>query len=158
MRTLILTALLTGCVALGGCEQSSSQAAAPAAPEKPKSLARSAPMYAGQEQILSVSSGKIEVDDGNLILHVEGATATPGWSDPAFLPRVYAAQPKDGIYEVDVIATKPTGAAAQAVTPIEVEKAWPGYKKDRLKGVKFMTKTNEVVAMLPAAEQPAAGS
>ncbi|WP_374470639.1 hypothetical protein [Phenylobacterium sp.] len=151
MRTLLIAALLTGGVALSGCEGSKSEAAAPAPAAKPKSLARPAQMYAGQEQILSVSKGELEMDGGKLILKVEGATPAAGYTDAAFLPRIYAAQPKDGIYEVDVIATRPEGAAAQAVTPIEVERAWAGYPKDRLKGVKFMAKTNEVVAMLPAA-------
>jgi hypothetical protein len=151
MRTLMIAALLTSCVAVSGCEGSKSEAAAPVAPAKPKSLARPAQLYAGQEQILSVSSGAIELHDGKLILKVEGATPTPGYTDAAFLPRIYAAQPKDGVYEVDVIATKPTDAQTQAVTEIEVERAWSGFPKERLKGVKFMTQTNEVVAMLPAA-------
>ncbi|HEY8614795.1 hypothetical protein [Phenylobacterium sp.] len=158
MRILMMAALLAGGVALAGCEGSKSEAAAPAAPVKPKSLARPAQMYAGQEQILSVSAGEVEVDSGKLILKVAGATPSAGYTDAAFLPRIYAAPPKDGVYEVDVIATRPEGAATQAVTSIEVERAWAGYPKERLKGVKFMTKTNEVVAMLPAAAAPAAGS
>ena len=54
-----------------------------------------------------------------------------------------------------MVATKPSAGAAAAPTAIEVEKAWGGYPEGRLKGVKFMTKTNEMVAMLPA---PKAGS
>ncbi|HVI31492.1 hypothetical protein [Phenylobacterium sp.] len=158
MRTLLMAVLLAGGVALSGCEQSASEAAAPPAPAKPKSLARPAQMYAGQDQILSIDKGELEFDQsGKLILKVEGKAPTAGWSDAAFLPRIYAAAPKDGIYEVDVIATKPEGAAAQAVTPIEAERAWTGFPRDRLKGVKFMSKTNEVVAMLPQTA-PASGS
>lgn len=149
MRTLSIAALVFGCAALAGCEQSKSEAATVAPPAKTRSLARPAQMYAGQEQILSARSGTLAMEQGKLVLKVEGEAAGAGYSDAAFLPRVYAAAPKDGIYEVDVIATKPATPAAAAPTPIEVEKAWPGYPEGRLKGVKFMTKTNEVVAMLP---------
>ncbi|WP_395670985.1 hypothetical protein [Phenylobacterium sp.] len=150
-RVLILAAVLTGALGLVACEPAPEAEAPAAAPAKPRSLARSAQMYAGQEAIQSVESGALEMDNGVLILKVKGSAPTAGYTDAAFLPRIYAAAPKDGIYEVDVIATKPAGAAAQVVTPIEVERAWSGYPKDRLKGVKFMSKTNEVVAMLPAA-------
>lgn len=152
MRTLSIAALAMACAALAGCEQSKSEAATAPPPAKTRSLARPAQMYAGQEQILSVQSGTLDMDQGKLVLKVDGQAAAPGYSDAAFLPRIYAAAPKDGIYEVDVIATTPKGAVAPAPTPIEVEKAWPGYPQGRLKGVKFMTKTNEVVAMLPAAK------
>jgi hypothetical protein len=147
-----VAAALVGAIGLSACEPAAeTPAPEAAAPAKPRSLARSAQMYAGQEAIHSVESGVLEMDDGVLILKVKGSTASAGWTDPAFLPRIYAAAPKDGIYEVDVIATTPGAGAAQAVTPIEFERAWTGYPKDRLKGVKFMSKTNEVVAMLPTA-------
>jgi hypothetical protein len=150
MRSLVLAAAVTGSLALAACEPAADVPAAEPVAAKPKSLARSAPMYAGQEAIHSVETGAVEIDDGVLILKVKGATASPGYTDAAFLPRVYAAAPKDGVYEVDVIATTPPAGAAQAITPIEVERAWANYPKDRLKGVKFMSKTNDVVAMLPA--------
>jgi len=152
MRVLTLAAGLAACVALAGCEGSKSVAAAPepeAVAPKKKSLARPRPLYAGQEQILSVEKAELEIDRGALVLKVEGKAPTGGYKDAVFVPRIYAAAPKDGIYEVDVVATKPDGAATPAVTAMEIEKSWDGYPKDRLKGVKFITKTNEVVAMLP---------
>ena len=79
------------------------------------------------------------------------------WDSPSRLAgRIYAAAPKDGIYEVDVVATKPAGAGASAAAPIVIEHAWSGYPEGRLKGVKFISKTNEMVAMLPA-QAPAKG-
>jgi len=113
-------------------------------------------MYAGQEQIQSLQAGSVELaEDGVLKLKVTGTTSSPGWTDTAFLPRIYAASPPDGIYEVDVIATKPTQPTAQTPTPIEVAGAWDRYKDGRVKGVKFISKTNEIVAMAPS---PAASS
>lgn len=157
MRTLTICAGLAACLLLAGCEQSASQATTTeaAAPAPKKSLARPRQLYAGQEQILSLDSAALVMDRGHLVLKVSGKTPAAGYTDAVFVPRVYAAAPKDGIYEVDVVATRPAGEAAQAVTPIEIAKAWDGYPKERLKGVKFITRTNEMTAMMPAA---AAGS
>lgn len=150
MRRILMAAGLVACLGLAACEGQVSQAEAETpAPEKKKSLARPAQMYAGQEQILSVESGTVAPSpNGGVIITAKGATASAGWSDAAFLPRIYAATPPDGIYEVDLIATKPTGAAAEVVTPVEIKGEWNRYTDGRVKGVRFITKTNEVTAML----------
>lgn len=157
MRTLTIIAGLAACVALSGCEQSSSQASTTevAAPPVKKSLARPRQLYAGQEQLLSVDTAAVDIDQGALVLKVAGKAPGEGYTDAAFVPRIYAAAPKDGVYEVDVVATKPAAGGAAGPTSIEIERAWGGYPEGRLKGVKFITKTNEMVAMLPA---PKAGS
>ncbi|HEY8572954.1 hypothetical protein [Phenylobacterium sp.] len=157
MRTLTIIAGLGACVALAGCEQSSSQASTTevAAPAVKKSIARPRQLYAGQEQILSVDAAALDMDQGKLVLNVKGKTPGAGYTDVAFVPRIYPAAPKDGIYEVDVVAMKPSKPGAATPTPVEIEKAWEGYPEGRLKGVTFITKTNQVTAMLPA---PKAGS
>ena len=151
MRTFTIIAGLAACVALAGCEQSSSQASTTevVAPPVKKSAARPRQLYAGQEQILSVDSAALDIDQGHLVLKVSGKAAGTGYKDAVFVPRIYPAAPKDGIYEIDVVATKPDGAAPAAATPIEIERAWEGFPKERLKGVTFITKTNQVTAMLP---------
>ena len=107
MRTLTIIAGLAACVALSGCEQSSSQASTTevAAPPVKKSLARPRQLYAGQEQLLSVDSAAVDIDQGALVLKVAGKAPGEGYTDAAFVPRIYAAAPKDGVYEVDVVAT-----------------------------------------------------
>jgi hypothetical protein len=150
MRTLTILAGLSACLMLSACEGSKSEASAP--PPKPKSLARQAVFYAGQEQILSVDHATLAMEQGKLVLKVDGKAPGAGYKDAVFVPRIYPAAPKDGIYEVDVVATRPDVPAAAAVTPITVERAWPGYPEGRLKGVKFITKTNDAVAMLPPAK------
>ena len=62
----------------------------------------------------------------------------------------YAATPPDGVYEGDVVAQKPAAPGAAGPTPVDVKGAWDKYTDGRVKGVKFMSKTNEVVVMLPA--------
>jgi hypothetical protein len=150
MRTLLLAAGLVACFGLSACEQSKS-AATEIAPVATKSMARPVQMYAGQEQILKVDAASVQVDPtGGLKLAATGSAAMPGYTHSGFLPRINAAPPRDGIYEVDVVADRPAAAGALAATPIEVKGAWSNYPQARLKGVKFIAKDNSVVAMLPA--------
>ena len=149
MRGLLTAAGLAALISLAGCSKPAPEAAAPAAPQPPKGVGRMQQFYAGQDQIQSVESGSIAITKDGLSMTAKGVAAGPGYINAGFMRRIYAAQPKDGIYEMDVVADKPAGAA-DAATPIEVKGAWADYPKDRLKGIKFMTKTNTVVAMLPA--------
>jgi len=157
MRRFILMAGALACLSLTACEGQVSQAEATTPPPK-KSLARPAPMYAGQDQVLSVQSGAVEVGhSGGLNLSAKATASSAGWTAPAFLPRIYAAQPPDGIYEVDVIATAPSAPGAQAATPIDVSGHWNRYSDGRVKGIKFLSKTNEVTVMVPAAKAASGG-
>jgi len=134
---------------LGACSKPVSEAAADA-PAPKKSLARAAPMYAGQEDVQSVQAATVEAGPGGgVILKATGVTAGPGWTDAGFLPRIYAGNPPDGIYEVDVVAQKPAAPAGAAPTPVEVKGDWSKYTDGRVKGIKFIAKTNSLVAMLP---------
>lgn len=150
MRRLYLAAGLAAVLGLAACQQSSSQANETAAPAPKKDLGRSRMMYQGQESIVKVDSATVAPSKSgdSLMLKANGAAAGPGYTDGQFLPRIYPAPPPDGIYEVDVVATKPAGAAA-APTPIEVKGEWSSYPKEHLKGVRFMAKTNAVEAALP---------
>jgi hypothetical protein len=150
MRTLILAVGLAASVGLSACQQSSSEATATAPPKK--DLGRSRMMYQGQESIVKVDAATVELGKSgdSLILKATGSAAGPGYTDAQFLPRIYPGPPPDGIYEVDVVATKPAGAAA-AATPIEVKGEWSSYPQARLKGVRFMARTNAVEAALPSA-------
>jgi hypothetical protein len=153
MRSLIVAAGLFACLGLTACEQSKSDASeTAAAPAPKKSLARPAQMYAGQEQILQVATASVTLGpSGGLEMKAAGTAAMPGYTHAGFLPRINAAPPADGVYEVDVVADRPAAGGAAAGTPIEVKGAWSTFPKDRLKGVKFIAKNNSVVAMLPPA-------
>jgi len=150
LRTILIVAGLTACLGLGACEPSHSEATE-AAPAPKKSLSRPAALYAGQAQILAVDAASVQLDkaDGSLTLQATGKTDMAGYYNLAFLPRINAAPPPDGVYDVDIVGYMPQGAAAQAVTPVETKGAWANYPKARLKGVRFNAKTNAVVAMLP---------
>lgn len=148
MRSVILAAGFLVAVGLTACDSSKTETAA--APTAPKYAGRSQTMYQGQELISKVDSGEIKpAKDGTLDMVVKGSTPMAGYKNPGFLKRILYAVPKDGIYEMDVVADKPaTGAAA--VTPIEVKGAWDHYPKESVKGVRFIAKDNSIVVMLPA--------
>ena len=146
-----MVAGLAACVGLTACEQSKSQASEAAAPAPKKSLSRPAQLYAGESEILSVDAASVErgKTDGELKLKATGKTETAGYYNLSFSPRINAAPPPDGVYDVDIVGYAPQGGTAQAVTPVEAKGEWANYPKDHLKGVRFNTKTNAVVAMLP---------
>ena len=150
MRKTLLAAGAVACFVLTACNDKPAAPAASAAAEAPKkSLARQAPFYAGQEQVQSVESGTVTKDSGGgLNLQAKATTDGGGWTQVGFLPRVYAATPPDGIYEVDVVAQKPAAPGAAGPQHVEVKSGWDRYKDGRVKGVKFISKTNEVVAMV----------
>jgi len=148
MRIAILAAGLTAVVGLSACGPAKDETAANA-PAAPKYVGRSQTMYQGQELISKVDSGTISVGkNGALEMTVNGSVPAPGYKNPGFLKRILYAVPKDGIYEMDVVADKPAGGTS-APTPIEVKGAWD-HPNDGVKGVRFISKDNSVVAMLPA--------
>jgi hypothetical protein len=153
MRYVILVAGLSAALGLSACDSSKTDTtttAAATAPAAPKYVGRSQTMYAGQEMIDKVDTASIKVGKaGTLDMQATGSVGMPGYTKAGFLPRINAGAPKDGIYEVDVVADKPAGGTA-APTPIDVKGVWAPYPADHLKGVRFIGKTNSVVAMLPA--------
>jgi hypothetical protein len=152
LTRLMPFAAVAACLLLAGCGDSG-------APEKvmqdegpKKSLARQVQFYQGQENVQAIQSAAVKpVAGGGYDLEAKVTTDGAGWTKVGFLPRVYAATPPDGIYEVDVVADKPATPGAPGATSVEVKSAWDRYKDGRVKGVKFISKTNEVVAMVAPA-------
>jgi hypothetical protein len=139
------------CLSLSACNKPADKAADAAAEAPKKSLARQAPFYQGQEQVQSVESGAVTADSGGgLNLEAKATTDGAGWTQVGFLPRIYAATPPDGVYEVDVVAQKPAAPGKRGANPVEVKSGWDRYKDGRVKGVKFISKTNDVVVMVTA--------
>ena len=150
MRSAILAAGLIAALGLSACDSSKTDAAASAAPAAPKYVGRSQQMYAGQEMIDKVDTAAIKPGKaGTLEMQASGSATMPGYKNAGFLPRINAGAPKDGVYEVDVVGDKPA-TGAPAATPIDVKGAWTPYPAEHLKGVRFISKSNSVVAMLPA--------
>ena len=149
MRKLILAAGMLACLSLAGCSSEPAADAQTEAEAPKKSLARQVQFYQGQDHVQAIQSASVKpVAGGGYDLAAQVTTDGAGYTRVGFLPRVYAATPPDGIYEVDVVADKPATPGAAGPTPVEVKSAWDRYKDGRVKGVKFISKTNEVVAMV----------
>lgn len=88
MRKLILAAGLLACLSLSACNEKPAEPAAATQAEAPrKSLARQAPFYAGQEQVLSIQSASAKADaGGGLNLEAKASTDGAGWTQVGFLP------------------------------------------------------------------------
>lgn len=148
MRSVILAAGLFAVLGLSACDSKTDDTPAPLAT---KSMARPQQMYAGEDNIAKVDTASVKRGaDGALEMQAAGSVPSAGYTKASFLKRINAAPPKDGVYEVDAVADKPATPGAQAVTPIDLKGSWPDYPKEHLKGIKVFSKTNSVVAMLPA--------
>jgi hypothetical protein len=151
LRKVFVAVGALACLSLAACGEKPAADAAATAPAPKKYFGREAPLYAGQEKVESITAGSIEAGPGGgVILKASGITDGAGWTQAGFLPRIYAGKAPDGIYEVDVVAQKPTTPGAAGPTPVEVKGDWSKYTDGRVKGVKYISKTNEIVAMLPA--------
>jgi hypothetical protein len=75
-----------------------------------------------------------------------GKVPTTGWTHPDLAPWMYITPPKDGILDLDFVASPPTGIVLQVLTRISITKAFPIPKW--VLGVRVHTSTNHKVAMI----------
>lgn len=150
-RAILIAGGTAACLMLAACGDKPAAQDEAAAPAE-KSYGRPAQFYQGQDRVDSIQAATVERDkNGGVILKAQATVAGEGYKNPGFLPYIYAATPPDGIYEVDVVADAPASPAASTPTPIEASGPWDKYRDGRVKGVKFISKTNKIVAMLPPA-------
>ena len=154
MRKLILAAGLTACLSIAACSEPAPE---PTAEAPRKSFGRPGQMYQGQGHVESLQSATVTpAESGGVVLNAKATVPGPGYTNPSFLPYIYAGTPPDGIYEVDVVADAPATPGAPAPTSIEVKGAWDKFTDGRVKGIRFISKTNEIVAMVTPAAAAAA--
>jgi hypothetical protein len=151
MRSMMIPACLAALVALAACGEQEA-----AAPPPKKELGRPDQAYAGEEKLQSITSGGVERGDkpGELVLKGVAVAPGEGYTRPYFLPWIYPARPADGVYNVDVLAARPATPGAAVPTELRIEGVWNKYADDRVKGVRFKTRTNDLVAMLPPKTAP----
>ncbi len=87
-----------------------------------------------------------------IAVSAEGLATTTGWTHPDLTPWVYIVPPKDGILDLDFIATAPTGPVLPVLSPIAVTKAFliPPW----VLGVRIHSSTNFAEATIAGARQP----
>lgn len=70
-----------------------------------------------------------------LTVTATGQVTTGGWKGAKLTPRATKEAPKDGIYEYDMTAVRPTGFVTQAISKVKAEHKWENPPAD-IKGVK----------------------
>jgi hypothetical protein len=84
--------------------------------------------------IISVAY-EFDKDKKTLAVTAVGQVPTGGWKDAKLTPRKTKDAPKDGIYEYDLTAVRPTGIVTQVISKVKAEHKWENPPAD-IKGVK----------------------
>jgi hypothetical protein len=74
-------------------------------------------------------------DKKKLTVEATGQVPTGGWADAKLTPKEAKTAPKDGIYELDLTAVRPTGIVPQVISKVTATYTWDNPPAD-LKGVK----------------------
>ena len=91
-----------------------------------------------------------------IAVSAKGYVPTSGWSHPDLAPWMYIVPPKDGILDLDFVASPPTGWVIQVFSKIGVVKAFP--VPYWVRGVRVHSSTNEIEALIEGATQPTAAA
>ena len=105
---------------------------------------------AGKEKIAQIDNASVTYIKKNppqLLIKAEGHAATPNWSMPELVARVYIQPPPDGIWDYDFVAKAPTGTTIQVLTPISAELTLDQIPSG-MKGVRIHGKSNSKEAKL----------
>jgi phenylpyruvate tautomerase PptA (4-oxalocrotonate tautomerase family) len=70
-----------------------------------------------------------------LTVNAVGQVPTGGWKDAKLTRRATKDAPKDGIYEYDLTAVRPTGIVTQVISKVKASDVWENPPAD-IKGVK----------------------
>ena len=113
-----------------------------------------------QSRVYSVEEVKVEglitipENPPAISISAKGWVATSGWTAPSLSPWMYIAPPKDGILDLDFVATAPTGIVLQVFTRIATIVAMPVPRW--VIGVRVHTSTNRLEKLIEGATTPAA--
>jgi hypothetical protein len=109
--------------------------------------------------IASVQLAILESKPPKLAVTVHGYAVSSGWTDPELVP-LEKTLSADGILDLDFVATPPNSVSLPVLTPATAETVWTD-NVDRLVGVRVVSRTGDVIELLPSAAaqtttQPAA--
>lgn len=107
-----------------------------------------------EAKVLTVDSVVAHVTAGAQAgLHVTamGRVPTSGWTSPKLIPRIYFVPPADGIWDMDMVASSPSGIALQVVLPVGPAVAFVA-RPSWCKGIRIHAAENSVES--PLIEEP----
>lgn len=98
-------------------------------------------------KIESVALSRHQSNPPELIILVHGMVNSGGWRNIKLIPYLYIQPPPDGIYDFEMVGTKPGGIVTQAI--VEVKAAYKmNYPKAReVKGVRINSRTNRITKL-----------
>ncbi len=88
------------------------------------------------EKILKIETVVLNSNPPTLLVTATGQVNSAGWKNPQLSRRVYVTPPADGIWEYDLLALPPEGAAATVLSELQASNRWPGYDASVVKGVR----------------------
>ena len=107
-------------------------------------------MFEKVQSVGSVHLAILRTNPLTLRITSDGTVPTSGYKDAELAAWIYIQPPADGIYSFDFMARPPGGPATDVISPIKAVEHWQPFPKD-LKGVRVISSTNEMIAMLSAA-------
>lgn len=81
------------------------------------------------------ASYSFDKDKKKLTVTAVGQVPTGGWTGAKLTPRATKEAPKDGIYEFDLTAVRPTGIVTDALARVKASHTWENPPAD-IKGIK----------------------
>lgn len=81
-----------------------------------------------------------------LSVSASGMVSSSGWKGGALIPRVYVAQPQDGVQDFDFVAEPPSGVVLWVMSPISGDGTI--MLEQWMEGVRVHSATNSLTALL----------
>jgi hypothetical protein len=104
-------------------------------PEPAQKDKKEAPRGEVLKTVISATA-EFDKDKKKLTINAVGQVPTGGWSG-AKLTRKTKEAPKDGIYEYELTAVRPTGIVTQVISKVKASDVWENPPAD-LKGIKIL--------------------
>ena len=94
-------------------------------------------------EVTHVSVSFLESQPPTMVVQASGKVPTGGWSNPTLSRVVYVMPPEDGIQDYEFMATPPSDAAIDVISPVEAADHWHNPPK-WVKGVRVKSATNSM--------------
>jgi hypothetical protein len=86
-------------------------------------------------------------DKNKLTITAVGQVPTGGWTGAKLTRRMTKEAPKDGIYEFELTAVRPTGIVTQALSKVKATLTWENLPAD-LKGIRVLGSGDGVMTVI----------
>jgi hypothetical protein len=83
------------------------------------------------------ATAEFDKDKKKLTITAVGQVPTGGWTGAKLTPKPTKDKPKDGIYEFELTAVRPTGIVTQALSKVKATHTWENPPAD-LKGIRVL--------------------